>query len=132
MRMFPIATFLSRDCTIPYQLPGTNIVLEKDQRVIIPVPALQNDPRIYPQPHIFDPDRFQDNNHKPSATYLPFGDGPRICIGKQPFADTRFRTFKIIEMQENCTVFAYNNWDCVTTSPREILAEYAQGLCKVI
>lgn len=81
--MFPIATFLSRDCTIPYQLPGTNIVLEKGQRVIIPVPALQNDPRIYPQPHIFDPDRFQDNNHKPSATYLPFGDGPRICIGKQ-------------------------------------------------
>lgn len=82
MRMFPIATFLSRDCTTPYQLPGTDIVLDKNQRISIPVPSIQMDPNNYPNPEVFDPERFKDNNHRPSAIYLPFGDGPRICIGK--------------------------------------------------
>ena len=37
-------------------------------------------PNNYPEPEVFRPERF-DNPPKP-GTYLPFGDGPRVCIGK--------------------------------------------------
>lgn len=51
---------------------------------MIPVFALHRDPEYYPNPDVFDPDRFTPENKKlrPPCTYLPFGDGPRNCIGK--------------------------------------------------
>ncbi|KAG8329194.1 hypothetical protein J6590_092090, partial [Homalodisca vitripennis] len=48
--------------------------------VFIPVSAIHRDPQYYPSPEQFNPDRFAGNNYKPSATFLPFGHGPKICI----------------------------------------------------
>jgi cytochrome P450 len=51
---------------------------------VIPVYALHHDPKYYPEPERFDPERFNEdekaNRHR--YVYLPFGEGPRICIGK--------------------------------------------------
>lgn len=46
--------------------------------------GLHHDPEYYPNPEKFDPERFSEENKskRPAYTYLPFGDGPRICIGK--------------------------------------------------
>lgn len=35
--------------------------------------------RVFPKPNEFDPDRFATN--LPSAYYMPFGEGPRSCVG---------------------------------------------------
>lgn len=45
--------------------------------------SLHHDPKYYPNPDIFDPDRFtpEEKSKRPNGTFLPFGDGPRHCIG---------------------------------------------------
>lgn len=48
------------------------------------VNSLHMDPKYYPNPDVFDPDRFSDENkHKINPfAFTPFGAGPRNCIGK--------------------------------------------------
>nr|CAD7575657.1 unnamed protein product [Timema californicum] len=83
LRKYPPVGSLTRFCTKDYQIPGTNVNIDKDIKVVIPVYAIHHDPMYYPDPEKFDPERFSPENIKshPSCTYLPFGEGPRICIG---------------------------------------------------
>ncbi|KAG8288968.1 heme binding [Homalodisca vitripennis] len=55
-------------------------IIEEGTLVVVPVAALHQDPQYYPDPSQFDPESFEGNNFKPSSTFLPFGDGPKICI----------------------------------------------------
>lgn len=64
-------------------MSGTDQVLEKGTWIKIPVIAIQHDPEYYPNPELFDPDRFakeQLKNRHP-MTSLIFGEGPRSCVG---------------------------------------------------
>lgn len=74
---------LNRECTQTYKVPGTDYVMEKGTAIIIPVLGLQRDPKYYPNPDKFIPERFNSQNVKPfdEMPYMPFGDGPRVCIG---------------------------------------------------
>ncbi|CAG2058751.1 unnamed protein product [Timema podura] len=83
LRKYPPVGNLTRFCTKAYQMPGTNVKIDKETRVVIPVYAIHHDPKYYPDPEKFDPERFSEENIKsrPNFTYLPFGEGPRICIG---------------------------------------------------
>lgn len=83
LRKYPPLSSLYRKCNERYTLPGTNIVLEKGTRVLIPTFGIHNDPEYYPDPEKFDPDRFlpENKNERSDLAFLPFGNGPRICIG---------------------------------------------------
>lgn len=49
---------------------------------MIPVHALHHDPRWFPDPEAFRPERFaQDGSEVPRGAYIPFGVGPRVCLG---------------------------------------------------
>jgi cytochrome P450 family 6 len=74
---------LNRECTKDYKIPGTDVVLEKGMTTVIPVLALHHDPKYYPEPERFDPERFNEDEKakRHHYVYLPFGEGPRICIG---------------------------------------------------
>ena len=83
LRKYPPLTFLSRLCNKDYTIPETNLVVEKGIQVVIPVLGLHRDPKYFPDPEKFEPERFSDEakRHRPNYVYLPFGEGQRICIG---------------------------------------------------
>lgn len=82
--MYPPLAILPRVAMQEYKLPDTDLVIEKGVRCIIPVYALHRDADHFPEPNTFKPDRFSEKNKAniKSHTYLPFGEGPRNCIGK--------------------------------------------------
>lgn len=75
--------FLIRVCENDYKIKDTNLVIEKDTFVIIPTTSIQRDPEYWPEPDVFNPERFTDQEieSRHNCAYLPFGDGPRVCIG---------------------------------------------------
>lgn len=85
LRKYPPVTFLTRKCNEDYRIPGTDLVLEKGVQVVIPVLGLHQDPEYFPDPEKFLPERFTEQNksQRPNYVYLPFGEGPRVCIGRR-------------------------------------------------
>lgn len=82
LRMYPPVVGLNRRLKEKYNL-NDSTVLEKGTTIQIPVYSLHRDPKYHPNPEEFDPERFlppRNEQIKP-YTYLPFGAGPRICVG---------------------------------------------------
>lgn len=61
----------------------TQVSIPKGTQIILPVWAIHNDAKIFPNPELFDLERFTEENEKNRhpMNYLPFGDGPHNCIG---------------------------------------------------
>ncbi|XP_034830990.1 probable cytochrome P450 9f2 [Maniola hyperantus] len=89
-RKWAAALIMDRVCTKPYELPppkegGKPVQLNKGDIVYNLVNSVHMDEQYHPDPTKFDPDRFsEENKHniKP-FTYMPFGMGPRNCIGSR-------------------------------------------------
>ena len=82
MRLYPPAWILGRRALREVELGGYRI--PKDAYVLASPYATQRDPRFFPDPLRFDPDRFTPEakaaRHK--FAYFPFGGGARQCIGE--------------------------------------------------
>lgn len=82
MRLFPPAwAVMARQVKEPIQLGDTT--LPKDSVMLVPMWVVHRDPRIFPDPQRFDPERFEGDWRKryPKYAYFPFGGGPRVCLG---------------------------------------------------
>ncbi|XP_021918295.1 cytochrome P450 9e2-like [Zootermopsis nevadensis] len=86
LRLYPPGAALDRVCIKPYTLKSDPpMEMHPGQALFIPVIGLHRDSKYYPDPERFDPERFsEDNKHGINPlTYLPFGLGPRSCIGNR-------------------------------------------------
>ncbi|XP_076383670.1 cytochrome P450 6A1-like [Megalopta genalis] len=90
LRKYPPGTVLMRKCNREYTFRNTKVTIPKGTGISIPVYALHHDPSIYPNPEVFDPERFNDDAvaARHPMSFLPFGDGPRNCIA------ARFGTYQ--------------------------------------
>jgi cytochrome P450 len=82
MRLYPPAYIIGRQATCdvdigPYRLP-------KKMTAFINIYGMHHRAKYFPDPEKFDPDRFKPEAEKQMKTsYVPFGGGPRVCIGNQ-------------------------------------------------
>lgn len=88
LRKWPPLISTDRTCTIPYQLinesNGQKVDFKRGDNIWLPIFGIHRDPDYFPNPEVFDPDRFSVENRDQIQpfTYMPFGVGPRNCIGK--------------------------------------------------
>ncbi|VWB09129.1 cytochrome P450 [Burkholderia territorii] len=82
MRMYPAAPILiSRRASRPvalgaWQFPARTLFM-------LPIQLMHHDARWFPEPATFRPERFGDDAPAiPRGAYLPFGTGPRVCLGQ--------------------------------------------------
>jgi cytochrome P450 len=81
MRLYPPVWFMDRQVIHPFELAsysfpvGTLLVLSSY--------TLHRNPDYFPDPERFDPERFAPGKEEalPRMAYMPFGDGPRVCLG---------------------------------------------------
>ncbi|CAH4008061.1 unnamed protein product [Pieris brassicae] len=83
MRLFSSLGFLQRQCARKYTIPQLGITIDPGVKVIIPIQAIHTDEKNFKDAKQFKPDRFssEDVKNLHNYAYLPFGKGPRACIG---------------------------------------------------
>lgn len=85
LRKYSIVSSIHRMAVQDYKIPNSQVVIKKGQLVWIPVHAIHHDADFYPKPNVYDPDRFlpEEIEKRHPFAYLPFGEGPRVCIAKK-------------------------------------------------
>lgn len=101
LRIYPPAFLTNRDVKKDTTIKG--IRFTKGLMVNIPIYALHHNPKYWPNPEQFIPERFspqQKAKHVP-CSYLPFGNGPRNCIGMRlALLEAKLAIVKIIQQFE--------------------------------
>lgn len=86
LRKWPPVPMVDRICVKDYSYDdgdGLRLNIAKGTPVNIPIYCIQHDPKYYANPEKFDPERFSEDNkdHIVPGSFIPFGVGPRNCIG---------------------------------------------------
>ncbi|HEX4592635.1 MAG TPA: cytochrome P450, partial [Bryobacteraceae bacterium] len=83
MRLYPPAWAIGRMSKAPFELGGVPIAA-KSICIVSPY-VIQRDPRWFPDPERFDPERWtpEARDARPKFSYFPFGGGARVCIGER-------------------------------------------------
>nr|XP_027231178.1 cytochrome P450 3A24-like isoform X2 [Penaeus vannamei] len=82
LRLYPPGLFLERKCVKEYKIPGTDVTIEPGMVVTCPLFQIHRDPKYWPEPEVFRPERFLPENKAniTHLTHIPFGIGPRNCL----------------------------------------------------
>ncbi|XP_055939927.1 cytochrome P450 3A21-like [Argiope bruennichi] len=119
LRIYPPVTRLERLTTSDCKLGDTGITVPKGMVVTIPNHALQNDPKYFPNPEEFDPDRFtpEERGKRDPYVYLPFGSGPRNCVGMR---------FALMEVKA-CLAYVIANFKLQRSPETKVPLEFQLG-----
>ena len=81
MRLYPPVPIMSRQCVTDVQIDGHAI--KAGTSIMMPIYAIHRHTKRWEDPDAFDPSRFapEKDSAIPRYQYMPFGAGPRICIG---------------------------------------------------
>jgi cytochrome P450 len=82
MRLYPPVYSLARRASEDTEIGGYPV--KAGSEVMLWIYMTHRDPRFYPEPEAFRPERFTPDEEakRPKLAHLPFGAGPRACIGK--------------------------------------------------
>lgn len=82
LRLYPSADIISRVTGEDVKLQS--YVVPAGTTVFLNIYAVHRDPNFWPNPEVFDPDRFlsERTRNRHSFSYIPFSAGPRNCLGK--------------------------------------------------
>jgi len=87
LRKWPPFIQMDRQCSKSYKIDEDDLKLniKVGDGIWIPTIGYHLDENYFPDPHKFDPERFSEENKMniKQMSYLPFGSGPRICIGSR-------------------------------------------------
>ena len=82
-RLYPPVWIIGRRALAPFRLGGYELPAETN--VLISQFMMHRDPRYFPEPNQFDPERWSASDARglllPRFAYFPFGGGPRVCVG---------------------------------------------------
>lgn len=83
MRLYPPAWTMGRRVLSDYRVD--KYVIPSGSIILMSPWVMHHDPRFYPDPYKFDPERWRPDarDARPKFSYFPFGGGPRVCIGEQ-------------------------------------------------
>ncbi|XP_037707979.1 probable cytochrome P450 4ac2 isoform X2 [Drosophila subpulchrella] len=83
LRMFPSVPFIGRKCVEESVVNG--LILPKDTQINIHIYEIMRDPRHFPDPLSYQPDRFLPENtvNRHPFAFVPFSAGQRNCIGQK-------------------------------------------------
>jgi cytochrome P450 len=107
MRLFPPIPFHFREAIKEIDL-GHGHIIPAGATIVVPVYTVHRDPRHFPDPEIFDPERFSPQNSvgRHPYAYTPFGIGRRMCVGHvfaimeaKTILSTVLRRYRVTEIQ---------------------------------
>ena len=108
MRIYPPIWNVVRKAKAKDEVGGFEI--EEGYQLMNSIFEIHHHPDYWKNPELFEPDRFEDYNFKHKFQYLPFGGGPRFCIGNN------FALFEMIIL----TVQFVRKYKIAPLSPRHV------------
>nr|AID54859.1 cytochrome P450 CYP324A1 [Helicoverpa armigera] len=82
LRIYPPMGWLDRISSKDYKIDD-NLTIPAGTTIYVNGVSMQMDPQYFPEPEVYNPDRFLPDNERDITpySYMPFGEGPRSCIG---------------------------------------------------
>ncbi|XP_055325952.1 probable cytochrome P450 6a13 [Sitodiplosis mosellana] len=133
MRMHPPSMVMAKICTQRYTLPRTSaqsepITIDPGTVVNINIAGIHMDPKYYPNPQEFIPERFNELEqlYRHKGTFLGFGEGPRICLG-QRFAITQVKV-ALVHIIQNFHIKRSPNQKPIVIDPQTLVSFPRDGI----
>lgn len=93
LRKYPGLPHLNRECSEDYDLVD-GFTVKKGTAIVVSVMGLHYNPQNFENPEKFDPKRFRKGKETYNKdAYMPFGEGPRQCVGKIPLKNSQITIF---------------------------------------
>ena len=110
LRIYPPGFLINREANDQAEINGIHVA--KDIMIAIPVYGIHHNPKIWPNPEQFIPERFspEEKAKRPPCSYLAFGNGPRNCIGMRlALLEAKIALVKILQNVELIAVTETEN-----------------------